>query len=236
AGADNPDSNLSADGVWHQEFPDFSSRRSFSSSRSRLYLVGSSIVRAGGAIGLRIFAIKPPARCFFGLRCGIRLRGEAHKAHLQAGGFSAGRAPRKKPSGGASSARTDASDVRRRESGALELVAHDSAQVDKRLAGPPGAGMIPRAGNLAAEAIAQLGVNLETTLADRRAHRGANVGGVGTDLDHRTNARAGDVCDDATPSGVQRAGHFALRIDHQDRNAIGREYSQHDARLGGDDP
>src|SRR5260221_13986016 len=44
------------------------SRRSFSSSRSRLYLVGSSIVFDGGAIGLRIFAIKPPGRCFFGLR------------------------------------------------------------------------------------------------------------------------------------------------------------------------
>jgi hypothetical protein len=58
-------------GVGIQEFPDFSSRRSFSSSRSRLYFFGSSIVRDGGAIGLRIFAIKPPARCFFGLRWGM---------------------------------------------------------------------------------------------------------------------------------------------------------------------
>src|SRR5208282_5176110 len=71
AGTDKSDSNLSADGSWHQEFPDFSSRRSFSSSRSRLYLVGSSIVLDGGAIGLRIFAINSPARCFFGLRCVI---------------------------------------------------------------------------------------------------------------------------------------------------------------------
>jgi len=39
--------------------------RSFSSSRSRLYLVGSSIVFDGGAIGLRIFAIKAPRAEFF---------------------------------------------------------------------------------------------------------------------------------------------------------------------------
>ncbi len=68
AGADKSDSNLSGYWSWHQEFPDFSSRRSFSSSRSRLYLVGSSIVFDGGAIGLRIFLISPPGRSFFGLR------------------------------------------------------------------------------------------------------------------------------------------------------------------------
>ena len=44
------------------------SRRSFSSSRSRLYLVGSSMVFDGGAIGLRIFEIKSPARSFLDLR------------------------------------------------------------------------------------------------------------------------------------------------------------------------
>ncbi len=68
AGTDDSDANLSGDGSGHQEFPDFSSRRSFSSSRSRLYLVGSSIVFDGGAIGLRIFSINPPGRSFFGLR------------------------------------------------------------------------------------------------------------------------------------------------------------------------
>src|SRR5208282_5088375 len=188
SGADDSRSNLSTDGRWHQEFPNFSWRRSFSSSRSRLYLVGSSIVFDGGAIGLRIFAINPPARCFFGLRCGMRLRGEADKAHLQAGCLSASRAPRKKTIGRASSARTDARDVRGRQSRALELVVHDGAQVDKRLAGPPGPRVIQRAGNLAAETLAQLGVNLEATLADRRAHRRANVGGMSTELDHRADA------------------------------------------------
>src|SRR5450759_2154995 len=38
AGADNSYSNLSAGVRWHQEFPDFSWRRSSCSSRSRLYL------------------------------------------------------------------------------------------------------------------------------------------------------------------------------------------------------
>src|ERR1700723_3032139 len=96
AGADDTDANLSADWSGHQELPDFSSRRSFSSSRSRLYLVGSSIVCDGGAIGLRIFLINPPGRSFFGFRCGILLRGEADKAHLEAGGLAASRAPREK--------------------------------------------------------------------------------------------------------------------------------------------
>ncbi len=96
SGADKTDANLSVDSRCHQEFLDFSSRRSFSSSRSRLYLVGSSIVFDGGAIGLRIFEISSPARSFFGLRCGILLRGEADKAHLQAGCLSAGGAAREK--------------------------------------------------------------------------------------------------------------------------------------------
>src|SRR5271156_5756629 len=42
------------------------SRRSFSSSRSRLYLVGSSIVFDGGAIGFFFFFFyTPPPRLFF---------------------------------------------------------------------------------------------------------------------------------------------------------------------------
>src|SRR5271155_2486077 len=112
AGADDADANLSSNGCSHQWFPDFSSRRSFSSSRSRLYLVGSSIVRDGGAIGLRIFAIKSPARTFFGLRCGMWLRGEADKTHLQAADLAAIGAAREEAVGGASRARADARDIR----------------------------------------------------------------------------------------------------------------------------
>jgi len=73
AGADYSDANLSGD--WgaggHQELPDFSSRRIFSSSRSRLYFFGSSITREGGAIGLRIFAMRLPGRRGFFCRFGI---------------------------------------------------------------------------------------------------------------------------------------------------------------------
>src|SRR5208282_6657780 len=107
---------------------------------------------------------------------GILLLGEADKAHLQAGCRTAGRASREETIGRAASAWTDARDVRGGESRAFELVAHDSAQVDKSFAGTPCPRMIARACNLAAEAIAKLGVNLETTLADRRSHRGANGG------------------------------------------------------------
>src|SRR5258708_6149175 len=103
------------------------------------------------------------------------LRGEADKTHLEACGLAAGSAAREKTLGGASSARTDARDICRRESRAFELVAHDGAQVDEGLAGTPYPRVIARAGDLTAKAFAQFGVNFETTLADRRTHRGTNV-------------------------------------------------------------
>src|ERR1019366_9371173 len=103
-------------------------------------------------------------------------------------------------------------------------------------AGTPGICMIPRAGNLTAKATPKLGVNLETTLADRRSHRGANVGSASTELAHRADAGAGDIRNNATPSAVERAGYFPFRIDHQYRHAVGRVYSQNDAGLGSDDP
>src|ERR1017187_4403432 len=187
-------------------------------------------------MGLRIFAINPPARCFFGLRSGIWLLGEADKTELEAGRVSAGRASREETIGGASGARTDARDVRGGEASAFELVAHDSAQVDKGFAGTPGPRMIPRAGNLTPEATPKLGVNLETTIADRRSHRGANVGGASAELDHRADAGAGDIRNNATPSAVERAGYFSFRIDHQNRHAVGRIYSQDDAGFRSDDP
>jgi hypothetical protein len=68
AGADYSDANLSSGdcgGDGHQELPDFCSRRIFSSSRSRLYFLGSSITREGGAIGFRILAIRDPGRRVF---------------------------------------------------------------------------------------------------------------------------------------------------------------------------
>jgi hypothetical protein len=235
AGADDADANLSADWSGHQELPDFSSRRSFSSSRSRLYLVGSSIVCDGGAIGLRIFLINPPGRSFFDFRCGILLRGEADKAHLETCSLSASRPSREETIGSASSAWTDARDIRRRESRALELVADDGAQVDEGFAGTPCPRVIPRAINLPTETIAEIGVDFETTMADRWARRGANVGCASTELGHRMNARVGDIRDDPAPSGMQRAGYFSFRIDQQYRHAICREYSEHDAGLGSND-
>src|SRR5271154_2531294 len=235
AGADDADANLSSNGCSHQWFPDFSSRRSFSSSRSRLYLVGSSIVRDGGAIGFWIFPLKSPARTFFGLRCGMWLRGEADKAHLQAGHLAAGGAAREETIGGASRARSDARDIRRGQARAPELVAHDGAQVDEGLAGAAYINMLARAGNLAAETIAEIGVDFETTRTDRRAHRGANVGGASAQLVHRADAGGSDVGNHAAPSGVQCAGYLSFRIDHQYRHAVCGEYSEDHAGLGGDE-
>ena len=106
----------------------------------------------------------------------------------------------------------------------------------KRLAGAPCPRVIARALDLVAEPIAKLGVNLETALTDRRTHRGANIGGARTELNHRMDARASDIRDNAAPSGMQRAGDFALRIDQQDRHAVGGKYSQHHARFRSDDP
>ena len=104
---------------------------------------------------------------------------------------------------------------------AFELIAHDGAQVDDGFAGTPCPRVIPRARDLAAKAIAKLSVDFETTLADRRAHRGADVGGAGAKLDHCTDAGIGDICDDSAPSGMQSAGYFAFRIRHQYRHAVG---------------
>jgi hypothetical protein len=165
------------------------------------------------------------------------LRGEADEAHLEAGGRSAGCASREKAIRGASSAWADVRDVRGRESRAFELVADDGAQVDNGFAGAaPCPRVILGAFNLTSEAIAELGVNFETTLADRRAHRGANVGGASTKSGHRPDASIADVCDDSAPSCMQCAGYFAFRVDHQYRHAVGREYSQHDPGLSGHDP
>ncbi len=186
-------------------------------------------------MGLRIFAINPPARCFFGLRCGIWLRGEADKAHLEAGCIPASRAPRKEAIGRASSARTDAREVDGRESRALKLALHDSAQVDKRLAGTPCPRVTRRAGNFTAKATPKLGVNLEAAQPDRRAHRGANGQRASTELDHRTDAGSGNIRNNTTPSAVEGARYFPLRIDHQDRHAVGGVDTQDDAGLGSDD-
>jgi len=164
------------------------------------------------------------------------LRGEADKAHLQASGLAGGGAAGEKMVGGASGAWTDFRDVRGREASALELVAHDGAQVDERLAGTPCPRVISSACDLTREAIAKFGVNFETTLADRRTHRGLDVGRASAELNHRADAGVGDIRNDAAPSGVQGARDVAFRIDHQDRHAVGGEYSQHDAGLRSDDP
>src|SRR5271170_321502 len=160
------------------------------------------MVRDGGAIGLRIFAIKSPARTFFGLRCGMVLRGEADKTHLQAADLATIGAAREETVGGASRARADARDIRRGQARALELVAHDGAQVDEGLAGAAYIDMTARAGDLAAETVAEIGVDFETTRTDRRAHRGPNVGGAGAQLEHRADAGCGDVGNHAAPSCV----------------------------------
>ena len=96
--------------------------------------------------------------------------------------------------------------------------------------------MIPRALDLIAESLAKLSINLETAWTDRRTHRRANVRRASTKLDHRVDAHASDVRDNAAPSGMQRAGYFAFRIDHQYRHAIGRKYSEHHAGLCRDNP
>ena len=145
----------------------------------------------------------------------ILLRGEADEAHLKSGGRAGCGAPREKAVGCASSAGADGRDVRRRESSTFELIAHDGAQVDERLAGTPYPFMVFRSRYLTAEAITKLGVNFETTLADRRTHRSANVGRSGAELEHRANAGVGDIRDNAAPSGMERAGYFASRINDQ---------------------
>jgi len=235
AGANQSNANLSSDGC-HQTLPVFSSRRRRSSSRSRLYLVGSSIARVGGAIGLRIFLISSPLRGFLTLRCGMMLRREADKTHLQAGGAAAGGAAREEPIGGASRARPDARYVRRVESGAFQLISNDGAQVDKRFAGTPCLGMARSADNPSAKSLSQLSIDLEAALPDRRAHRGANIGDPRAKLDHRAYAHTGDIRQHPAPSGVHRAGDSPFRINHQYRHAVGSEYSQRDARLGCDEP
>src|SRR5208337_3463156 len=95
--------------------------------------------------------------------------------------------------------------------------------------------MTARAGDLAAETVAEIGVDFETTRTDRRAHRGTNVGGVGAQLEHRANPGGGDVGNHASPSGVQCAGDLSFRIDHQYRHAVGGKYSEDHARLGSDE-
>jgi hypothetical protein len=163
------------------------------------------------------------------------LCGEADKAHLEAGGHAAGGAAREKAIGGAPSARAGVRDICRSESGALELIADDGAQIDEGLAGAPCPRVIPRAINFATETIAEIGINFEATLAYRWTHGSANVGGASTKMKHRADARIGDLRDDAAPSGMQRAGYFAFRIDQQYRHAICGKYSKHDAGLSGDD-
>ena len=145
-------------------------------------------------------------------------------------------APREETIGRASGAWADARDVTGRESRALELVADDGAQVDESFAGTPGADMVARAGNLSAEALAKLGVNLETTRANRGAHRGTDVRCAAAQLFHRADANAGNIRKNAAPSGVESAGYSSLRIGHQYRHAVGREYPQDETGFGGDDP
>ena len=54
-------------------------------------------------------------------------------------------------------------------------------------------------------------------------------------LEHRADADGGDVGNHAAPSGVQCAGDLSFRIDHQYRHAVGGEYSEDHAGLGGDE-
>jgi len=130
----------------------------------------------------------------------------------------------------------DAHDVRGGEPSAFELVTHDGAQVDERFAGTPRPRVIPRADDFIAEAIAELRVNFEATLADRRTHRGTNVGRASTERGHCGGRRRGDIRNDAAPSAVQAPAILCLESTMTIGTQSAVKYSQHDARLSGDDP
>src|SRR3984893_2468856 len=161
---------------------------------------------------------------------------ETDIAHLEAGGDAAGGAARKETASRAFSTRTNAQDCIGAQSFTFELTANDRPQAHESLAGAPCPRMFARIRDLRRETRGQLGVDLEATSANRRAHRGADVCGPRAHRDHLMRALAGDSGERTAPSGMQCGRDMMLRIDHQDRYAIARENSQHYPGFARDHP
>src|SRR5271170_6428220 len=92
--------------------------------------------------------------------------------------------------------------------------------------------MRPGMRNRASEAFGQLGIDLETAQPDSRTQRCAYFVRSRTQANHRAHAYRDDICQRSAPTGMKRAGNVAIRVDHEDRHAIGAENSQSDSWRG----
>lgn len=117
-----------------------------------------------------------------------------------------------------------------------QLISNDGAQVQMRLASTPSTRMPFATRDLAREPMREVLIDLETALSDRRPERGTNSIRLRADALHRAHTRLRDSRDDAAPSGMDRRDDFALRIDHQNRHAIGARDGEQDAWLCGHHP
>ena len=86
----------------------------------------------------------------------------------------------------------------------------------------------------ACESIGQFFVNLETALIDCRSEGCLNPVARRTRRNHRIDRFLDDAGDYPAPSRMDGARDPRMAIDHQNRNTISREYSQHHAWLRGD--
>ena len=85
------------------------------------------------------------------------------------------------------------------------------------------------------EALDEFGADFIAWLADQRTDRGDDAAALGAELFHRRDGRFQDAGQRALPAGMRRADHAGLRIDEQDRPAIGGGGADRKALDAGDD-